>query len=104
MNPDMDVLLAPIAAEAACGADLSLTSLFDEIAEARRADDPSLAQGEWVTALKLADWPCVFERCHGALAKQTKDPGFYPVFTDDHRRGSVENASIPSVTNVVIAT
>ena len=39
-----------------CGDDLSFSAAFDQIQEARRFDDPTLAQGEWVTEVKEADW------------------------------------------------
>ena len=58
---------------APCGSDLSFSDAFDQIQEARRADDPSLAQGEWVTELKEADWPGVIRRCEALLAHDTKD-------------------------------
>jgi len=58
---------------APCGNDLSFSAAFDAIQEARRADDPSLAQGEWVTELKEADWPGVIRRCEALLAHDTKD-------------------------------
>jgi type VI secretion system protein ImpA len=56
-----------------CGEDLSFSSDFDAIQEMRRADDPSLDQGEWVTELKLADWPGVAKACEDLLSKRTKD-------------------------------
>lgn len=58
---------------APCGSDLSFSEAFDAIQEARRADDPSLAQGEWVTELKEADWNGVIRRCEALLADETKD-------------------------------
>ena len=65
---DLDVLLAPLPGDAPAGADLSFSADFDAIREARRADDPTLAQGEWVTELKSADWPQVARRCGDLLA------------------------------------
>ena len=56
---EMEVLLTPLAAHAPCGDDLSFSSEFDTINEMRRADDATLNQGEWVTSLKVADWPGV---------------------------------------------
>ena len=52
---NIDALLAPIAAIDPCGEDLAFSPEVDEIARARLADDPSLEQGAWVTALKEAD-------------------------------------------------
>lgn len=70
---ELDVLLAPLAGDAPAGADLSFSSDYDAIREARRADDPTLAQGEWVTDLKSADWPQVARRCGELLGAQSKD-------------------------------
>lgn len=66
-------LLAPISPAQPAGADLSFSSDFDAIAQARRFDDPSLEQGEWVTDLKEADWSFVVARCSALLADQSKD-------------------------------
>jgi type VI secretion system protein ImpA len=66
-------LLAPISADRPCGADLAFSPELDAIARAREFDDPSLAQGEWVTELKEADWGFVVDRCAHLLAERTKD-------------------------------
>ena len=66
-------LLVPISAAQPCGADLAFSPDLDAIARARQFDDPSLAQGEWVTELKEADWGFVVDRCARLLAEQTKD-------------------------------
>jgi len=55
------------------GPDLGFSPAFDAIAELRREDDPTLAQGDWVTELKSADWPGVIRACDDLLAHQTKD-------------------------------
>lgn len=73
MSIDVEALLAPVAGDQSCGEDLSFSSLFDEIAAARREDDPALDQGEWVTTLKVADWPLVVSKAEAALRTQTKD-------------------------------
>jgi type VI secretion system protein ImpA len=65
--------LQPISADAPCGQDLSFSNAFDQIADMRREDDPTLEQGEWVTALKVADWPGVARQCTQLLQSQTKD-------------------------------
>jgi type VI secretion system protein ImpA len=70
---DIQTLLQAISAEAPCGQDLSFSTEFDQIADMRREDDPTLEQGEWVTALKVADWPGVVRQCSTLLSKQTKD-------------------------------
>lgn len=70
---NIEALLAPLDGDLPCGPDLSFSAEFDQIAEMRRADDPSLAQGEWVTSLKVADWPGVARQCTELLTRQTKD-------------------------------
>ena len=47
-------LLAPVSEHDPAGEDLSFSLEFDQVAELRRADDPSLSQGEWVT--KQLSW------------------------------------------------
>ena len=66
-------LLEPIPGDDICGIDLSFSTTFDEIREARRQDDSSLAQGDWETDLKTAQWPRVKELCEDILRKQSKD-------------------------------
>lgn len=66
-------LLEPIPGNHPGGADLTYFKEFDAIREARRADDPSLAQGAWVTEIKTAQWPLVRELCEDALRKKSKD-------------------------------
>ena len=56
MPIDVNELLAPIPGSDPAGSDASFSDQFDRIREARRADDPLLAQGEWKTELKVADW------------------------------------------------
>lgn len=70
---EIEALLAPIAPENPCGADLAFSAEVDEIARARLADDPSLEQGAWVTALKEADWKLVGKRCTALLQTRSKD-------------------------------
>ena len=70
---DIEALLAPIAPDNPCGADLAFSAEVDEIARARLADDPSLEQGAWVTALKEADWKLVGKRCTALLETRSKD-------------------------------
>jgi len=66
-------LLEPISPTAPSGDDLSFSPELDAIAQARRFDDPSLAQGEWVTDLKEADWNFVVRRCAALLQEKSKD-------------------------------
>jgi type VI secretion system protein ImpA len=69
----MPILLTPISPTAPCGDDLSFSADFDAIQELRRADDPTLDQGEWVTSQKSADWPGVVARCDELLSSRSKD-------------------------------
>ncbi len=70
---DHEALLAPISGDSPCGDDLSFSAEFDAIQELRRADDPTLPQGEWVTTLKTADWPGVRRLCVELLTRRGKD-------------------------------
>ena len=81
INPDiftlamfnLDELLAPVSADQPCGDDLAYSSEFDAIEAARLADDPTLDQGEWKTALKTADWPFVAASCASLIRARSKD-------------------------------
>ena len=66
-------LLNPISPEHPSGTDLAFSPELDAIARARTFDDPSLAQGEWVTELKEADWDFVVRRCAALLETTSKD-------------------------------
>lgn len=66
-------LLLPISPTQACGVDLSFSPELDDIAKARTYDDPTLEQGEWVVALKEADWDFVATRCARLLETRSKD-------------------------------
>jgi len=69
----LEQLLAPISAAAPCGESLAFTPELDAIAQARKADDPSLEQGAWVTTLKEADWKFVSKRCAVLIETRSKD-------------------------------
>ena len=69
----VEQLLQAISTASPCGEDLSFSVEFDAIAEARRFDDPTLEQGEWLTELKEADWEFVVESCASLLEKKSKD-------------------------------
>ena len=60
---ELDQLLQELSNQPPCGEDMSFSPDFDEIQELRRQDDPTIAQGEWVTTLKTADWPGVTAHC-----------------------------------------
>jgi type VI secretion system protein ImpA len=66
-------LLKPIRLDQPCGDDLSFSTELDAITQARKFDDPSLDQGEWVTELKEADWDYVERTCASLLATRSKD-------------------------------
>ena len=66
-------LITPIAGDHPCGEDMSFSTQFDDIREARRQDDTSLAQGEWETELKAAQWPKVRQLCEDVLINKSKD-------------------------------
>ena len=70
---DIEHLLQPIAPDNPCGDDLAFAPEVDEVARARIADDPSLEQGAWVTALKEADWKFVGKRCAFLIETRSKD-------------------------------
>ena len=55
------------------GEDLSFSSLFDQIKEARRADVDYLTQGDWQTDLKQADWEQVVQLANAGITEQSKD-------------------------------
>ena len=71
--------LGPLSPASPCGDDLSFSPEFDAIQEARRFDDPTLEQGEWVADLKEADWSAVVERCGTQLRTQSKTLRVTPV-------------------------
>jgi type VI secretion system protein ImpA len=70
---DFEALLKPISDEKPTGEPMQYSGLYDEIREARRADDTSLSQGKWQTDLKVADYRKVIDVATSALATQTKD-------------------------------
>jgi type VI secretion system protein ImpA len=70
--PLPDNLLNPIPGENPSGEDLRYTPIYDQIKEARRADDEA-AQGEWVHDVKKADFPLVIKLSTDALAAKSKD-------------------------------
>lgn len=70
---NLEELLAPVSAERPCGEDMAYSSELDAIEAARLADDPTLDQGEWKTALKAADWPFVAASCAKLIRSRSKD-------------------------------
>lgn len=69
-------LLQPLPGDSPAGEDLSFSTDFDAIVEARREDDPTLPLGDWKEKgkePKAADWPEVRRRCEALLRARTKD-------------------------------
>lgn len=69
---DVAALLAPIPGENPAGESLQYSNVYDEIREARRADD-TLAKGDWEREPKVAEWPKVVDLATTALGTKTKD-------------------------------
>ncbi len=69
---NFEALMQPISEEKPAGESQQYSGLYDEIREARRADD-NLSQGQWQTDLKIADFRRVVSLAVPALETQTKD-------------------------------
>jgi type VI secretion system protein ImpA len=69
---DFEMLLQPISEENPSGESVRYEGVYDELAEARRADD-DLSMGKWQMELKVADFPKVIELADYTLKTQTKD-------------------------------
>lgn len=69
---DLESLLQPIDGENSSGESLRYSGIYDEIAEARRADD-TLNRGDWQEELKVADYRKVIELAVPALKDRSKD-------------------------------
>lgn len=69
----MQSLLGPISPDQPAGDDLSFSAEFDAIQRLREQDDPSLDQGEWVSSLRVADWPAVLKQSEQLLMQRSKD-------------------------------
>src|ERR1700751_929390 len=73
--PLREDILAPIAGENPSGIDLRYDTkllIFDKIREARRQDD-GLAQGDWQSERKVANYPLVTKLAQDTLATVSKD-------------------------------
>lgn len=70
---DVNELLAPIPGSDPAGSDESFSDQFDRIREARRADDTTLARGDWQRELKVADWRVVQSLSEDVLLRSSKD-------------------------------
>jgi len=69
---DIAALLTPIPGENSAGTSLRYDPVYDEIQEARRADD-LLDRGDWQHEIKVSDWDKVFSLCVSALTERSKD-------------------------------
>jgi type VI secretion system protein ImpA len=69
---DISTILNPIPGENPAGEDLRYTPLYDELKEARRADD-LLDRGDWAREIKTSDWDKVIDLAVDALTHKTKD-------------------------------
>ncbi|MBT9567279.1 MAG: type VI secretion system protein TssA [Thiobacillus sp.] len=73
MQADIGRYLQPISEDSPSGEDFSFSPEFDAIKKAREEDDPYLAQGEWATELRVADWHAVAAQTTSLLSTRTKD-------------------------------
>ncbi len=69
---EIEALLEPIPGDNPSGENLRYTPVYDDIQEARRADD-LLDQGDWQHEVKESDWNAVFSLSADALTNKTKD-------------------------------
>ncbi len=69
---DVDAILTPIPGENPSGEDCRYSSLYEEVKEARRADDP-FDRGDWQREVKRSEWDKVIELGVQALTEKTKD-------------------------------
>ena len=69
---DIEAILAPIPGDNPAGEDLRYSPVYDQIKEARRADD-LLDQGDWQRDIKTSDWDAVITISVEALTRKTKD-------------------------------
>ncbi len=71
-NIDIEAILAPLPGDNPAGEYLRYSPVYDEIQEARRADD-LLARGDWQHEIKTSDWDRVLTLSVQALTEKTKD-------------------------------
>ncbi len=69
---NLEAILAPIPGDNPAGENLRYNPVYDEIQEARRADD-MLDQGDWQHEIKTSDWDKVFTIALETLTTKTKD-------------------------------
>jgi len=72
MAIDIQAIMAPIPGDNPAGEDLRYSATYEELKEARRADDP-LDRGDWQRDIKTADWDKIISLACEALCNRTKD-------------------------------
>lgn len=72
MAIDIQIILAPIPGDNPAGEDIRYTAAYEELKEARRADDP-LDRGDWQRDIKTSDWNKIIALACEALSNKTKD-------------------------------
>lgn len=102
---NIDALIAPIdGSHHGVGEDLIFDPRIDAIVAARQEDDPLLAQGNWVTELKVADWDFVKNQCADLLSHTSKDMKLALWYVDalshtDHLAGISQGLSLLQALN-----
>lgn len=102
---NIGTLIAPIdGSHHGVGEDLTFDPRIDAIVAARQEDDPLLAQGNWVTELKVADWGFVKNQCAELLSDTSKDMKLALWYVDalshtDHLAGISQGLSLLQALN-----
>jgi len=102
---NIDTLIAPIdGSHHGVGEDLTFDPHIDAIVAARQEDDPLLAQGNWITELKVADWDFVKNQCAELLSHTSKDMKLALWYVDalshtDHLAGISQGLSLLQALN-----
>lgn len=76
MNLDIESLLKPIPGNDPAGKDMLSSIEVDDLKEARRSDDPTVSQGDWVREIKKADWSRVEKIATDVITNKSKDLQF----------------------------
>jgi type VI secretion system protein ImpA len=71
-NISLEMIATPLSEESPAGEELRYTKVYDDIKEARRAED-DIPQGDWQRETKSADWDKVVRLSLDALTGQTRD-------------------------------
>ena len=105
LTANIGTLIAPIdGSHHGVGEDLMFDPRIDAIVAARQEDDPLLAQGNWVTELKVADWDFVKNQCAELLSDTSKDMKLALWYVDalshtDHLAGISQGLSLLQALN-----